>query len=88
MEAQEFIAICKEVFPDCTIKGASTIKSAAKKKHPCLRVFTSGVGYYVAHLWDDRCVAWERGEDFCGKHDWTTDEFKNKLQQVKLSYGL
>ena len=82
MEAKEFVSICKEVFPDCTIKGA------AKKKHPCLRVFTSGVGYFVAHLWDDKCVAWERDEDFCGKSDWTPDEFKNKLQQVKLSYGL
>lgn len=82
MEAKEFIAICKGVFPDCTIKGAT------KKKHPCLCVYLSGAGYYVAHLWDDKCVAWGCGEDFCGKHDWTSEEFKNKLQQVKLSYGL
>lgn len=82
MEAKEFIAICEEVFPDCTIKGAK------KTKNPCLCVYTSGVGYYVAHLWDNKCVAWGRGEDFCGKHDWTPEEFKNKLQQVKLSYGL
>jgi hypothetical protein len=52
MEVKEFIATCKEVFPDCSIKGAK------KKKHPCLFVYTSGVGYLVAHLWDDKCVAW------------------------------
>lgn len=82
MEAKEFIAICKEVFPDCTIKGAS------KKKHPCLRVFTSGVGYYVAHLWDDKCVAWEKSGDLADKEDYTLEELKLKLKRVKLSYGL
>lgn len=82
MEAKEFVSICKEVFPDCTIKGA------AKNQHPCLRVFTSGVGYYVAHLWGKKCCAWKKSEDVADKEDYTLEELKLKLEKVKLSYGL
>lgn len=82
MEAKEFIAICKEVFPDCVFEGSRN------KKSPCLMVYTSTFGPYVAHLWNKKCCAWEKSEDVADKEDYTLEELKLKLEKVKLSYGL
>lgn len=82
MEVKEFIAICKEVFPDCVFEGSRN------KRRPCLMVYTSTFGPYIAHLWDNKCCAWEKSEDLADKEDYTLEELKLKLKRVKLSYGM
>lgn len=82
MEIQEFIDTCKSVFPDCRLVGSQN------KKSPCLNVYTGRSNFYVAHLWEKKCCAWEKHEDFSDKKDYTVEELKLKLEKVKLSYGL
>lgn len=51
-------------------------------------VYTSTFDPYVAHLWNNKCCAWEKPEGIADKEDYTTEELKLKLEKVKLSYGM
>lgn len=81
MNVEVFKNLCRTVFPDCYIR-------CTDRHIPIVNAYLWQYGPCFAHFWKDRCVAWEKGETFCAKCDWTSEEFEALLKNVKVSYGM